>query len=115
MEQRAFKSALLHFLLKQKKGCDMNTQIDKIRHLNDELRKNFSKGTALITPGVAALGEQAVARIVKTVEIYDEFCHANDPHEEHDFGAFDVDGQRIFFIQDRLLRQKPVGSLAGPC
>ena len=27
-------------------------------------------------------------------------CHANDPHEEHDFGAFDADGQRVFFKID---------------
>jgi hypothetical protein len=24
----------------------------------------------------------------------------NDPHEEHDFGAFDADGQRVFFKID---------------
>jgi hypothetical protein len=30
----------------------------------------------------------------------DDFGHANDPHEEHDFGAFDADGYRIFFKID---------------
>jgi hypothetical protein len=25
--------------------------------------------------------------------VFDDFCHANDPYEEHDFGAFDADGQ----------------------
>ena len=45
-----------------------------------------------MTPGVAALGREAVERIVKTIAVYDDFCHANDPHEEHDFGAFDADG-----------------------
>lgn len=78
----------------------MTPQTDKSRRLNDELRKNFSSGTAVLTPGIAALGAEAVARIVKTVEVYDDFCHANDPNEEHDFGAFDVDGQRIFFKID---------------
>jgi hypothetical protein len=68
-----------------------------IRALNDELRHKLIGGTAVMTPGVAALGQEAVARIVKTIEVYDDFCHANDPHEEHDFGAFDVDGHRIFF------------------
>ena len=53
-----------------------------------------------MTPGIAALGPEAVARIVKTIEVYDDFCHANDPHEEHDFGAFDADGNRIFFKID---------------
>ena len=54
----------------------------------------------VITPGIAALGQQAVQRIVKTIEVYDELCHANDPHEEHDFGAFEADGHRVFFKID---------------
>jgi hypothetical protein len=50
-----------------------------------------------MTPGIAALGAEAVARIVKTVAVFDDFCHANDPHQEHDFGAFEADGHRVFF------------------
>ena len=72
----------------------------RIRALNDELRQKLIGGMAVITPGIAALGEEAVARIVKTIDVYDDFCHANDPHEEHDFGAFDVDGKRVFFKID---------------
>jgi hypothetical protein len=71
-----------------------------IRALNDELRQNLTVGTALITAGIAALGAEAVARIVKTIAVYDDFCHANDPYEEHDFGSFEVDGQTIFFKID---------------
>jgi hypothetical protein len=78
----------------------MTTKTEAIRALNDDLRQNLSAGTALITPGIAALGAEAVARIVKTITIYDDFCHANDPYEEHDFGSFEVDGQTIFFKID---------------
>jgi hypothetical protein len=78
----------------------MTTKTNAIRALNDELRQNLSAGTALITAGVAALGAEAVARIVKTIAVYDDFCHANDPHEEHDFGVFEVDGHKIFFKID---------------
>ena len=78
----------------------MTTKTDQIRVLNDELRRHLAVGIAVITPGVAALGLQAVERIVKTIAVYDDFCHANDPHEEHDFGAFDADGHRIFFKID---------------
>jgi len=77
-----------------------STQTDRIRVLNDELRKNFSQGHAVMTIGIAALGTEAVARIVKTIEVYDDFCHANDPHEEHDFGSFEIDGHTIFFKID---------------
>ena len=78
----------------------MTTKTETIRALNDELRQNLTIGTALITAGVAALGAEAVARIVKTIAVYDDFCHANDPYEEHDFGSFEVDDQTIFFKID---------------
>ena len=76
------------------------TQTERIRTLNDDLRRNLGHGRAFMTTGVAALGPEAVARIVKTIEVYDDFCHANDPHEEHDFGSFEADGHTIFFKID---------------
>jgi hypothetical protein len=78
----------------------MDAKTARIRALNDQLRKNFSSGIAVITPGVAALGPAAVERIVKTIMVYDDFCHANDPFEEHDFGAFDAEGERVLFKID---------------
>jgi Protein of unknown function (DUF3768) len=78
----------------------MEPKTARIRALNDELRQSLIGGMAVMTPGVTALGQEAVARIVKTIEVYDDFCHANDPHGEHDFGAFDADGKRIFFKID---------------
>jgi Protein of unknown function (DUF3768) len=32
--------------------------------------------------------------------VFDDFCHANDPHEEHDFGSFEAEGHTIFFKID---------------
>jgi hypothetical protein len=78
----------------------MNTDTDRIRQLNDNLRQDLSSGYAVLTPGVAALGQEAVDRIVKTIQVFDDFCHANDPHQEHDFGSFDVDGHTILFKID---------------
>ena len=78
----------------------MNATTERIRALNDELRRNLPNCHAVMTAGVAALGPDAVARIVKTIAVYDDFCHANDPYEEHDFGSFEADGQRIFFKID---------------
>jgi hypothetical protein len=82
----------------------MDTKTARIRALNDQLRQNFSEGIAVMTPGVAALGAEPVERIVKTIAVFDDFCHANDPYEEHDFGAFDVDGRMIMFKIDYLDR-----------
>jgi hypothetical protein len=73
---------------------------DRIRTLNDDLRRNLLNAHAVMTNGVAALGPDAVARIMKTIEVFDNFCHANDPHQEHDFGSFDADGHTIFFKID---------------
>jgi hypothetical protein len=78
----------------------MDAKTARIRALNDELRQNFAQGLAVMTPGIAALGGEAVARIVKTIAVFDDFCHANDPHQEHDFGAFDADGHRVLFKID---------------
>ena len=84
----------------------MTTKTEAIRTLNDEPRQNLTTSTVLITTGVAALGSEAVARIVKTIAVYDDFCHANDPYEEHDFGSFEVEGHTIFFKID-LGRHSP--------
>ena len=89
-----------------------STHTNRIRTLNDELRQNLGKGKAVMTCGVAALAAEAVARIIKTIEVYDDFCHANDPHQEHDFGSFEADGQTIFFKID-LYEEPDVKSANG--
>jgi hypothetical protein len=72
----------------------------RIRKLNDELRQHLLGSFAVMTPGIAALGQQAVGRIVQTISVFVDFCHANDPHEEHDFGSFKVEGRTIYFKID---------------
>lgn len=76
------------------------TDKDRIRALNDDLRKTLLGGGAVITAGIAELGPEAVERLVKTIAVFDDFCQANDPHEEHDFGAFEFEGVRVFFKID---------------
>jgi Protein of unknown function (DUF3768) len=78
----------------------MDTTTHRIRALNDDLRKTLTGGLAVFTPGVAALGQEAVERLVKTIAAFDDFCHANDPHEEHDFGSFQAEGETVFFKID---------------
>jgi hypothetical protein len=64
------------------------------------LRRKLPNCHAVITGGIAALGPETVARIVQTIAVYDDFCQANDPYEEHDFGALEAEGQVIFFKID---------------
>jgi hypothetical protein len=78
----------------------MSADTDRIRLLNDELRQHLLGGGAVMTPGIAALGREAVQRLVQVVATFNNFCTANDPHGEHDFGAFDFDGIPVMFKID---------------
>ena len=78
----------------------MTATTDRIRMLNDELRQHLLAGGAVMTPGIAALGADAVRRILQTLATFDDFCQANDPHGEHDFGSFEFDGVSIMFKID---------------
>ena len=79
----------------------MDPRTQRIRALNDQLRQSFARGgISVMTPGIAALGQEAVDRIVQTIAVFNDFCHANDPHEEHDFGSFEAEGHTIFFKID---------------
>lgn len=90
----------------------MTIKTDQIRALNDDLRQNLAQHAqcAFMTTGIAALGPEAVARIIQTVAIYDDFCHDNDPYEEHDFGTFEAEGEIIFFKIDYYDRTLTFGS-----
>lgn len=78
----------------------MTATTGRIRALNDDLRRDLSAGTAVMTVGVAALGPALVERIVRAVAAFDDFGHDNDPHGEHDFGMFNIDGYRLYFKID---------------
>jgi hypothetical protein len=78
----------------------MSDERERIRVLNDKLHRHLLGGRAVITPDIAALGKAAVERLFQTVSIFDDFCTANDPHEEHDFGVLDFEGTRVMFKID---------------
>ena len=91
----------------------MEPKTVRIRALNDELRQRLIGGMAVMTPGIAALGQEAVARIVKTIEVYDDFCHANDPPRRTRLWRVRC-RRKAGLFQDRLLRFKPDGPLTRP-
>jgi len=79
-------------------GSDTKAQLDqhtqKIRELNDQFRRSLQGGRVVTTPGVIALGNLALMKIVTCVRVFDDFSEANDPYGEHDFGTFvfSIDG-----------------------
>ena len=82
----------------------MDDAKEKIRRLNDRLRKDHIGGQILVTAGIQNLGDQAVAKIIEAVAAFEEFTEENDPYNEHDFGACTVQGQKIFWKVDCYAR-----------
>jgi len=73
---------------------------ERIRQLNDSLRQTFAGGRIVITEGVDALNSEIKAKVLQQVRNYDRFDRDNDPHGEHDFGNFEIVGERFFFKID---------------
>ena len=73
----------------------------KIRKLNDSFRSLILIGGVLvITNGINELGPEHVVRILESVRTHSHFPEEDDPFGEHDFGAFDYEGHRIFWKID---------------
>lgn len=73
---------------------------ERIRELNDKLRKQHDGGKVFITDGVGSLSVPTVARILFAIRDFDQFSKVNDPYGEHDFGRVEVDGHEVFFKID---------------
>jgi hypothetical protein len=79
----------------------MTIDTTKIAALNDLCRKAMGvAGRVVQTTGIDALPLKDQSAIREKVETLDAFTPDNDPHKERDFGAFEHDGQRIFWKID---------------
>src|SRR5579862_5174954 len=73
---------------------------ERIRELNDSFRQTFNGGRVVVTEGVDALSAQIKAEVLQQVRDFDRFDRENDPHGEHDFGSYEMAGERFFFKID---------------
>ena len=73
---------------------------EAIRKLNDAFRSSFIGGRVMLTASVDALPSDVKAMAIRKVATFDAFTKENDPHDEHDFGAFDLAGHRFFWKLD---------------
>lgn len=79
----------------------MTTQQAQIAAMNDQFRSQGPSrsvpGQMFTTAGIAALPPQVQAEIVAKVQAFAAFTEDNDPHGEHDFGSFDLQGAGCVF------------------
>ena len=83
----------------------MSDKTKTIRELNDKFRAGdiTIPGQWLVTSGLTALleeSETAPEDLLHVVRSYDDFTPDNDPHQEHEFGVFDFQGERCFWKID---------------
>ena len=72
----------------------------RIADLNDQARQTLTGCRVCITPGIQALGDEALRTILLAVQKHDTFTPDNDPYEEHDFGKIEYDEHVIFWKFD---------------
>lgn len=83
----------------------------RIRDLNDAMRNTgISSGRWMMTAGVQALGPDFVLLATRAVQTFSAFTEDNEPYGEHDFGAFDIAGERLFCKIDYYDRDLRYGS-----
>ena len=83
---------------------------ERIRELNDRFRTTMTGGRMLMTAGVNALPSDVKAMVIRRVATFSEFTADNDPHEEHDFGNFELAGRKFFFKIDYFDANMEFGS-----
>ncbi|MEM9010621.1 MAG: DUF3768 domain-containing protein [Pseudomonadota bacterium] len=83
----------------------------RIRELNDRFRREGrGQGSVMITSGLQEQGAAFVAEALAAVRNFDAFTADNDPWGEHDFGAVEIAGQRVFFKFDYYTPDLTAGS-----
>jgi hypothetical protein len=85
--------------------------VKQIRDLNDLARTAMGVACRLIqTEGICALDPAEQSKIREKVERFDNWTDGNDPYQEHDFGAFDHNGRKIFWKIDYFDKACEYGS-----
>ncbi len=85
---------------------------DRIRALNDAFRATMNPafGRVMLTAGLNNLRPEQRAAAIGKVAAFDTFTSDNDPNGEHDFGAFEIAGQRCFWKIDYYDKALEFGS-----
>ena len=80
-----------------------NERATKIAALNDALRQNpgtGEHGRIMMTRGVSELGIPFTTKALALLAAFNAFTGDNDPYGEHDFGSFELEGNKLFWKID---------------
>lgn len=89
----------------------MESKTERIAQLNDAFRKTLERQSHVyITPGIQALSGEDQLQIFSLVKTFNDFSEGNDPYGEHNFGAIDYEGDRIFWKINYYDRDMKYGS-----
>ena len=73
----------------------------RVRELNDLFRREGrGTGSVVVTVGVKDRGVDFLRDAIEAVRDFEAFSDDNDPWGEHDFGAVDVESQKVFWKID---------------
>ena len=64
----------------------------------------------MMTQGVIAKGPEFMLRAVRAIQAFSAFDADNDPHGEHDFGALEIEGEKLFWKIDYYDKSLEFGS-----
>lgn len=73
---------------------------EKVRDLNDTFRTTFLGGRVCMSGDIASLSDELQTEILGMVRRFSDFNEGNDPYGEHDFGAVDLAGHKVFWKID---------------
>ena len=96
-----------HFVWKRVDGAPRGA----IRELNDRLRRDgLGNGSVVVTEGLQARGPEFLRKAIDAIRTFDSFDEKNDPWGEHDCGAVEIEGEKVFWKIDAYDRTLTRGS-----
>ncbi len=97
-----------HTCVQSTSPCGSRQQ--RLRELNDGLRRYARAGIICVTAGVQQLGPERLEQILAAVRSFDGFDVHNDPYDEHDLGMIRLGAERIMWKIDYYDRERRFAS-----
>lgn len=78
----------------------MTSKADRIRAMNDALRKHGLGGEIYVTQALLSLGLDVLKQVALEVAMFEDFNPNNDPYQEHDCAIVPVGKIKVMFKID---------------